>query len=125
MNRSPKIYLIHAGLVSMKPIVDSFVKDWPQAHLAHVLDDSLPDELARAGRITEGLIERFRTLGRYCVAAGADAILFTCATFGTAIDAVKRDHRIPVLKPNESLAQELGTHPGRVALLGTFADSLP
>ncbi|MFM9886167.1 MAG: aspartate/glutamate racemase family protein [Burkholderiales bacterium] len=122
---TPKIYLVHAQRVSIDPIEAAFRSLWPDARLAHLLEDSLFSDFARDGRLTEAMIERFRALGRYCAAAGADAILFTCSAFGPAIDAVKCDQRIPVLKPNEALYDELIAHRGRIALLATFAPTLP
>ena len=76
------------------------------------------------------MIERFQTLGRYAAIAGpggraADGILFTCSAFGPAIDAVKQELRIPVLKPNEAAfarALKTGRH---IGLLVTFPPSLP
>jgi Asp/Glu/hydantoin racemase len=121
----PKIFLVHAMALSMGPVETSFSKIWPQARLAHLLEDSLPADLKQEGRLTEAMIGRFRELGRYCARAGADAILFSCSAFGPAIEAVKRDHKIPVLKPNEALYDELAARGGRVALLATFPPSLP
>ena len=125
MSDSPRIYLVHALAISMPPIVDSFHQDWPQAQLANLLDDSLFADFGRDGQLTGAMIERFRSLGRYCAGAGADAIVFTCSAFGPAIDAVKRDQSIPVLKPNEALYDDLATRGGRIALLATFAPTLP
>lgn len=121
----PKIYLVHAMAVSMRPVEASFRKFWPEARLAHLLDDSLPADFNHDGRLTDAMIGRFRDLGRYCASADADAILFTCSAFGAAIDAVKAEQKIPVLKPNEALYDELVAAGGRVALLATFAPSLP
>ena len=80
----PKIYLVHAMAPSMAPIEASFSKLWPQPRLAHLLEDSLPADLKQEGRLTDAMIARFRDLGRYCVSAGADAILFSCSAFGPA-----------------------------------------
>ncbi len=121
----PKIYLVHAVAISMAPVETSFRNIWPQARVAHCLDDSLFSDFNLDGRLTDAMIERFRALGRYCVRANADAILFTCSAFGPAIDAVKSDQKIPVLKPNEALYDELLATGGRAALLATFAPSLP
>ena len=121
----PKIYLVHAVALSMAPVEASFRKIWPEARLAHLLDDSLFSDFNLDGRLTEAMIERFRQLGRYCAEAGADAILFTCSAFGPAIDAVKAEQKFPVLKPNEALYDELVARGGRVALLATFPPSLP
>jgi hypothetical protein len=125
MNSQPKIYLVHALEVSMAPIAASFQSQWPEARLAHLLDNSLFTDFGLDQGLTDAMIERFRMIGRYCVFAKADAILFTCSAFGRAIDAVKQDHAIPVLKPNEALYDDLLGRRGRVALLATFAPSLP
>lgn len=109
----------------MDPIEETFRTDWPEARVSHVLDDSLTTDFFREKRVTGSIIQRFRKLGSYCAESGADAILFTCSTFGPAIEAVKRDQSIPVLKPNEALCDELMKQPGRIALLGTFGGSLP
>ncbi|MSQ64219.1 MAG: arylsulfatase [Betaproteobacteria bacterium] len=121
----PKIYLVHAVAISMAPVEASFRKIWPGARLAHLLDDSLYSDFNLDGRLTEAMIERFRELGRYCARAHADALLFTCSAFGPAIDAVKSDQKIPVLKPNEALYDELVAKGGRAALLATYPPSLP
>jgi Asp/Glu/hydantoin racemase len=125
MNCPPKIYLVHALPISMEPISASFRSYWPEARVAHLLDDSLFGDFDRDNKvITDAMIERFRRLGDYCVAAGADAIMFTCSVFGRAIEAVQHDHGIPVLKSNEALYEDLMGRGGRVALLATFAATL-
>ena len=121
----PKVYLVHALPISMEPISASFRSYWPEAQVAHLLDDSLFGDFDRDNKvITDAMIERFRRLGDYCAAAGADAIMFTCSVFGRAIQAVQHDHDIPVLKSNEALYEELMRRGGRVALLSTFAATL-
>ncbi len=125
MTAHPKIYLVHALRVSMPPVEAQFKTDWPQARQAHLLEDSLYADFLRDGVLTPDMIGRFRALGHYCVSAGADAILFTGSAFGPAVEAVSREQRIPVLKPNEALYDEMIAHGGRIALLATFAPTLP
>ena len=125
MIAEPKIYLVHALEVSMAPVEASFRTDWPQARPAHLLDNSLFADFGVDGCLTDAMIERFRMIGHYCAAARADAILFTCSAFGRAIEAVKRDQSIPVLKPNEALYDDMFARCGRIALLATFGPTLP
>lgn len=125
MNEQPKIYLVHALGVSMAPVEASFRAQWPEARIAHLLENSLFADFGRDGKLTDAMIERFRLIGRYCAFAGADAILFTCSAFGPAIEAVKRDLPFPVLKPNEALYDDMLAVRGRIALLATFQPSLP
>jgi len=121
-----RVMLIHALRDSVAPIHAAFAAGWPGAETHDLLDSSLSaDHAADSGRLGEKMTERFRSLGRYAAAAGpgnqgADAILFTCSAFGPAIEAVKRDQRVPVLKPNESAFAEAIGHGARIGMLCTF-----
>jgi hypothetical protein len=125
MRKHPKIYLVHATEVAIPPIVGSFRTHWPEARIANLLDDALMSDLAADGRVTETMIGRFVDIGRYCVKAGGDAILFTCSAFGSAIDECRKVAGIPVLKPNEALYEQLTAKDVSVSLLATFRPSLP
>ncbi|HEY0913000.1 MAG TPA: aspartate/glutamate racemase family protein [Bradyrhizobium sp.] len=128
-----RIALVHALKHSIVPIEAAFAKLWPEARLMNLLDDSLSADVARDGRITEAMTERFLRLGRYAAGTGADAILFTCSAFGSCIEAVAREQApMPVLKPNEAMieqavGQTVGQVTGkgrRIGLLSTFAPTL-
>ena len=122
---NPRIFLVHATLLSLAPIADTFARLWPEAELANLVEDSLSRDRQRDGRLTEAMTGRFLALARYAEGAGANAILFTCSAFGPAIEACKANSRIPMLKPNEAMLEEaiaLGTNIGLVA---SFPPSLP
>jgi Asp/Glu/hydantoin racemase len=120
-----RIALIHALKHSIVPIEASFAKLWPQPRLMNLLDDSLSADLARDGRLTDAMTERFQAIGRYVASTGADAILFTCSAFGPCIEAVARTlEPMPVLKPNQAMI-ELAVEQGRkIGLLSTFPPTL-
>ena len=123
--KSPRIALIHATPVAIDPIVAAFKLLWPEARTTNLLEDSLSADLSREGRLTQTMIERFLTLGRYARGCGADAILFTCSAFGPAIEAVRGALDVPVLKPNEAMLDEALAAGPRIALIGTFEPSIP
>jgi hypothetical protein len=106
----------------------AFGRLWPEAALMNLLDDSLAPDLARDGRLTPAMTERFLALARYARSTGADAILFTCSAFGPCIEACARELApIPVLKPNEAMIEEalaLTGRRGRIGLMATFAPTL-
>lgn len=124
-----RIALIHALRHSPPPIEAAFAELWPQARLMNLLDDSLSADLAREGRLTPAMTERFLALGRYGIGTGADAVLFTCSAFGPCIEAVEADlSPIPVLKPNAAAIEEAVALGRRIGLLATFPgtlDSMP
>jgi Asp/Glu/hydantoin racemase len=120
-----RIALIHALKHSLVPIEESFARLWPETTRMNLLDDSLSADLARDGRLTDAMTERFLALGRYAAASGADAILFTCSAFGPCIEAVARAHApMPVLKPNEAMIEQAAGQGHRIGLLSTFAPTL-
>lgn len=120
-----RIALIHALKHSIVPIEASFARLWPQARLMNLLDDSLSADLARDGKLTERMTERFLTIGRYAADTGADGILFTCSAFGPCIEAVARAHAdMPVLKPNEAMIEEAVATGKRIGLLSSFPPTL-
>jgi hypothetical protein len=123
--RQMRITLIHALKHSIVPIETSFARLWPQARLMNLLDDSLSADLARDGGLTDGMTERFLSLGRYAAGTGSDAILFTCSAFGPCIEAVARAHApMPVLKPNEAMIEQAIAKGRKIGLLSTFAPTL-
>ena len=120
-----RIALIHALKHSIVPIETSFARLWPDASLMNLLDDSLSADVAREGRLTAGMTDRFLSLGRYAVSTGADAILFTCSAFGPCIEAVAREFApMPVLKPNQAMIEQAVTRGHRIGLLSTFPPTL-
>jgi hypothetical protein len=125
MTSAPKIYLVHAAPVAMDPIVAAFRSHWPQAHIYNLLEESWMPDLANEGKLTDAMIERFVTIGQYCQKSGGDGILFTCSAFGPAIEECRRQLKIPVLKPNEAMYEQLVKKDGSVCLLATFPPSIP
>jgi len=121
---TPRIFLVHAVDVSMAPASDSFKKQWPEASIVNLLDESLAIDMLAHGKMTSEMIARFARLGQYCVDAGADAILFTCSAFGEAINHLKTLQKIPILTSNEALFEELLVRKDTAALLTTFQPSL-
>jgi Asp/Glu/hydantoin racemase len=120
-----RIALIHALKHSIVPIEASFARLWPDASLMNLLDDSLSADVARDGRLTTAMSDRFLFLGRYAASSGADAILFTCSAFGPCIEAVAREHApMPILKPNQAMIEQAVARGHRIGLLSTFAPTL-
>ncbi len=120
-----RIALIHALQHSLSPVAASFAKLWPEATLMNLLDESLSADVARDGRLTPDMTDRFLALGRYAASTGADAILFTCSAFGPCIEAVARElSPMPVLKPNQAMIEQAVARGHRIGLLSTFPPTL-
>ena len=120
-----RITLVHALKHSIVPIEASFARLWPQARLMNLLDDSLSADLARDGKLTDAMTERFLSIGRYAASTGANGILFTCSAFGPCIEAVAGERApMPVLKPNEAMIEQAAKAGRKVGLLSSFPPTL-
>lgn len=119
-----KIALVHATPVAMAPIISAFANMWPEVDVANILDDSLSHDRALCVDVTQKLIRRIADLTNYAVGLGSSGVLYTCSAFGTAIDAAKAQHSIPVLKPNEAMFEEAFNRGENIAMLYTFAPAV-
>ena len=119
-----RIALVHAVKVAIAPVEDAFRRHWPEAELINLLDDSLSRDRTREGALTPQLKQRIAALAEYGIGAGARAILYTCSAFGEAIEAVKREQKVPVLRPNEAMFDDALRHGRRLGLLATFGPTV-
>ena len=125
----PRIALIHATALAVEPVRAAFERHWPEARRMNLLDDSLSVDRARAGKLTDAMVQRFTDLASYAQRAGCGGILFTCSAFGPAIEAAGAATGLPTLKPNEAMfEQALAMRPRgatlKLGLLATFQASL-
>jgi Asp/Glu/hydantoin racemase len=122
--KAPRIFMIHATPLAIEPVTAAFAQHWPQARIINLLEDSLPQDRVQEGELSANMKTRFLTLSHYAVQSAADAILFTCSAFGDAIDLVKPEVTIPVLKPNEAMIEQALKQASRIAVLATFEPTI-
>jgi len=120
MTSAKRIFLIHATRIAIGPINAAFARSWPEAQCFDLWDDSLSRDASTAGGTTPALDKRIEDLADHAFRAEADAVLFTCSAFSSAIEACQRRYERPVLKPNEAMAQQALAQGGRIAALTTF-----
>ena len=95
----------------------------------NLLDDSLSVDRAKAGQLTDAMVQRFIDLAQYAKGTGCNAILFTCSAFGPAIEAAGEAVQLPTLKPNEAMFEQAlaqcAESGGKLGLIATFQESIP
>lgn len=121
---SSRIALIHAVYVAMAPVEAAFQRRWPQAQRVNLVDDALPADLERDGRLTDAMRVRIRRLADHALAAGANGILYTCSAFGEAIAETAAALPVPVLKPNEAMFESALRAGSRIGMIATFAPAV-
>lgn len=124
MSAIPRIVLLHATPIAMDPIRAAFDRNWADVELVNLLDDGLTVDRAKEKDLSPRMIERFVELGLYGWRMGADAVLVTCSAFGPAIDRLKAELPIPVLKPNEAMFRAAISSGHNIGMLATFGPSV-
>ena len=109
----------------MAPIADAFAQGWPDADVVNILDDGLSRDRRRQPTLSADLRRRIIDLAQYAHNCGADAILFACSAFGSAIDEAAAQLPVPVLRPNDAMFQAALSHGNSPVLLVTFEPAGP
>lgn len=120
-----KIAVIHATQVSISTVTRAFAQNWSDAKVVNILDEGLSLDRSRKGNLTKNLRDRIIRLAAYAHDCGAEAILFACSAFGSAIDEAARQLPIPVLKPNDAMFRAALAHGDDLVLLVTFEPAGP
>ncbi len=76
----------------------------PAIESFHMVDESLVKEAQRQGGLTPEVLRRTRIETELARDAGADLVLYTCATISPAADTLRKDFSIPLLKIDEPAA---------------------
>ena len=119
------IGVVHATRVAVSPIEAAFENHWAEVDVVQLIDESLARDLEAFGHLTPEINERVERLATFAHRGGAQAILFSCSAFGTAIEAVQARFPVPVLKPNQAMLDEALALGGRIQVLSTFRPSGP
>ena len=120
----PRVALIHAVTLAIDPVQEAFRRLWPDAYCSNLLEDSLGPDREREGELTAGLAARIGTLADYAASTGADGVLFTCSSFGPAIEQAAARLPIPVLKPNEAMFEAAFETGDQIGMLSSFAPAV-
>ncbi|MEY2901688.1 MAG: hypothetical protein RLY89_794 [Bacteroidota bacterium] len=114
--------LIHTS-ATLVPVFQALCNQYlPNVKVFNIVDDSLIKNVISCGALTPDTARRVVDYTGSAAAAGADLILVTCSSIGTAVEMGAALSSVPVLRvdqPMADLAVKSGTKIGVVATLPT------
>ena len=128
MSSQPRITAIHGSI----PVIDitsaAFKESFPEAHVRHLLDSALNDDLDGTDAARERLEDRLADLINGAIALEPTAVLVTCSSYPRLVDeflpGAARWAGLPVLRPDAGMYAEIrATGASRLAVLTTLQDA--
>ena len=90
-----KIAVIHTGPVTLNPIKALFKQWLPEVEMVNIIDDSLLNDVMKAGHLTEAVTSRIVRYALMAQEMGCGAILNQCSSVSEAVDVARSCLRIP------------------------------
>lgn len=120
----PNVVLLHAARPSLEPLMQYYLRHWPEARITNLLDDGIMGLFAE-GR-WDAARERLLAMARVGHEVyGARAGLVSCSAVSREqMAALRAASPIPLLKIDEPMAQLATATASRLGLLVTFPPTL-
>lgn len=118
------IVVVHTGPVTVQPIKDQFKEVMADARIINIVDDSLLNDVRTAGHLTPEVTSRLFSYMSNAQAMGADIILNACSSVGEATDLLRDMIRTPIVKVDESMAEEASLIGSRIGVVATVKTTL-
>lgn len=118
-----RVAFLHTGAVVIPGFADLAGELVAGFEVQHLLDDKIVVDLG-AGMSEELIVQRLEALGKASVAAGAEALLFTCSSISGFAGDLGEAIGIPVLRIDEAMADEAVSDSERVAVVATLTTTL-
>lgn len=121
---SPILALIHTS-PTLAPVFAKLCRQLiPEAHLFHMVDESLIQDTIRAGALRKLTIRRVVDQVASAEAAGADAVLVTCSSIGPATTVAQQLFDIPVLRIDDAMAETAVRQARKIGVVATLRTTL-
>jgi Asp/Glu/hydantoin racemase len=96
----------------------------PEARVLHFVDESLIKNTIAAGRLERSTMRRVISLIGSAFDAGADVVLVTCSSIGSAVDMAARLYDQPVLRVDRPMAEKAVETGRRIGVAATLSTTL-
>jgi len=116
---------IHTTSLIMGPM-QQFCSDILDADtkVVHICDDTLLGEIIREGGMVKNVARRICKHAQHAADFGADVIMLTCSSAGSAVTAMKELVDVPVFAIDEAMAEQAVRMTDKIAVMATLHTTL-
>jgi Asp/Glu/hydantoin racemase len=122
-----RIGMLHTSFVFINRetmLLDLFSELLPDAQLVHFVDSEVLDAVVAEGRISEASVGRMRHLALAAQEADVQVIFSACSSLGPAIELIRDDVDVPIVRVDEAMARRAVAQAERIGVLATVPSTL-
>lgn len=114
-----RIAFLHTGAVVIPTFATLAAEHLPGVEVQNLLDDKIVADLGR-GAASDQIAQRLADLGDAAVAAGAEALMFTCSSISQYAGPLAERVGVPVYRVDEAMADEAVRGGDRISVIATL-----
>ena len=115
----PRVALVSSTRAVFGPMEAAFREVFPEAQILHLLDETLIEDFRREGGLSPHSRRKALQMALTAQEAGVDGILVTCSTLSPSVDDLRPFVKIPIVKIDEPVIEEVVQKADTVGLLAT------
>jgi Asp/Glu/hydantoin racemase len=115
---------VHTAMPMVEATKIAFGQHVPGVRLINMVDDSLIQDVIRAGKVTPSVARRLQTYYGAAVEAGADVILNTCSSVGEVASQARSRISVPIVRIDDAMARRAVETGRTVGVLATLPTTL-
>jgi Asp/Glu/hydantoin racemase len=120
----PAVAAIYTAQALVEPVKQLFSEILPHVRLINIVDDSLIQDVVRAGTVTPAVTRRLLRYYESAMDTGAQVIFNTCSSVGEVADMAQTFFDIPIVKIDESMARQAVQSARTIGVLATLPTTL-
>jgi aspartate/glutamate racemase len=118
------VVAIHTAITMVEPTKALFAEHLPNVRLINIADDSLIQDVIKAGEVPEPVRKRLFSYYNAAIDAGADVIFNTCSSVGDVAIEGREKVSVPLVKIDDAMAEKAVRTYKRIGVLATLPTTL-
>lgn len=118
------VVAIHTAMPMVEPTMELFTKHLPEVRLINIVDDSLIQDVIRAGKVPPEVEKRLKQYYASAIDAGAQVIFNTCSSVGDIALEAKKSLKVPLVKIDDAMAIMAVKESDSIGVLATLISTL-